>query len=131
MGERRVLWASTAGPGAIHDLLLAVQRTPLWSDWNMRHVTTHRAGSTARKVVVFARGTAIFAAALLRDRPDLVHLHAADKRGSRLRSATLATMSRLARVPVILDVHPVGSVMAATDFDWHTLDECYRRACGR
>lgn len=123
MPERRALWASTAGPGGIHDYLLAVQRTPLWTDWNMRFIPTHRAGSTALKVAVFVRGAVLFAVALIRDRPDLVHLHAVDKPGSLSRNRLLAWMSRLAGVPVVFDVHRVDAVEA---LDWRRLDARYR-----
>jgi hypothetical protein len=105
MSERRALWASTAAPSSEHDYLLAAQRTPLWTDWNMRHIATHCVGSTATKTAVFARAVVVFAIQLIRSRPDLVHLHAVGKFGSVSRSAILARMSRLARVPVILHVH--------------------------
>jgi hypothetical protein len=125
MAERQVLWASTAGPGGVHDLLLAVQQTPLWTEWNMRHIVTHRAGGTARKLLVFACGTAQFTAAL-RSRPALVHLHAVDKCGSRLRSAVLTWLSRLYRVPVLRDVHRVDSSFDTDAVDWRELDRRYR-----
>lgn len=105
MPERRVLCASTAGPGGIYDYVTAMQRTPLWSDWNVRFIATHRVGGQTAKVAVFARGTAIFAAELIRCRPDLVHLHTVAKTGSFSRNAILACMSRVARVPVVLHVH--------------------------
>jgi hypothetical protein len=108
MLERQVIWASTAGPGGIHNYLRRIQQTPLWTDWNMRHVATHRAGSTPTKIAVFARGTVLFAVHLIRSRPNLVHLHAVDKSGSLFRNTVLAFMSRLARVPVILQVHAMN-----------------------
>jgi hypothetical protein len=83
-----------------------MQQAPLWTDWNVRHIATHRVDSgQTMKVVVFARGTALFAAALIRSRPYLVHLHTVGKTGSFSRNAILAWMSRLARIPVILHVH--------------------------
>jgi glycosyl transferase family 4 len=105
MDERRVLCGSTAGPGGIHDYILAMQRTPLWHDWNIRFIATHRIGSQAGKILVFARATVLFAARLIRSRPDLAHLHTVAKTGSLSRNAILAWMSRRARVPVILHVH--------------------------
>ncbi len=105
MVERRVIWASTVAPSDVHAYLRAVQRTPLWTDWSMRHITTHRAGSTAVKIAVFARAAMLLAVALIRSRPDLVHLHAVDKSGSLSRGAILAWLSRVARVPVLFQVH--------------------------
>lgn len=131
MPERRVLWASTAGPGGIHDLLLVVQQTPLWTEWHMRHIATHRAGNPALKVAVFARGAAAFAVALVRSRPDLVHLHAVDKRGSRFRNSLLAWMSRLARVPVIFEVHGHDTAAEDPDLLWRRLDARYREVSAR
>lgn len=122
-----MLWASTAGPGPIHDQLVAAQQTPLWTDWNIRHIETHRAGNQLIKVAVFARGAAMFAVALIRTPPDLVHLHAVAKRGSMFRNRTLAWMGHLRRVPVILEVHEA----AAGDFDWRRLDALYRETAAR
>jgi hypothetical protein len=90
----------------------------------MRHIETHRAGNQLVKVAVFARGAVIFAVALIRTPPDLVHLHAVAKRGSMFRNRALAWMSRLRRVRVILEVHEA----AAGKFDWRRLDALYREA---
>ena len=105
MPERRVLCASTAGPGGIHDYVHAMQQAPLWTDWNVRFIATHRVGSQAMKIPVFARATVLFAAHLIRSRPALAHLHTVGKTGSFSRNAILAWMSRRRRVPVILHVH--------------------------
>jgi hypothetical protein len=105
MRERCVLCASTSGPGGIHGYIQAMQRTPLWNDWNVRFIATHRVGSQAMKVLVFAHATVLFAAHLTRSRTDLAHLHTVAKTGSFSRNAILAWMSRRARVPVVLHVH--------------------------
>lgn len=128
MAERRVIWASTAGPGGIHDLLVAVAQTPLWAEWNMRHIATHRAGSQVAKVSVFVRSAVTLAVALIRTPPDVVHLHAVSKRGSMFRYRTLALMCHLRGVPVLLDVHPAG---CAESVDWRRLDARYREASRR
>jgi hypothetical protein len=100
-----VLCASTEGPGGIHNYVRAMQQVPLWTDWNVRFIATHRVGSQAVKILVFARATVLFAAHLTRSRPDLAHLHTVSKTGSFSRNAILAWLARLARVPVILHVH--------------------------
>jgi hypothetical protein len=105
MPERVVLCASTAGPGGIHDYVRAMQQAPLWNEWNIRFIATHRVGSQAVKILVFARCTVLFAADLIRFRPELAHLHTVTKTGSFSRNAILAWMSQRARVPVILHVH--------------------------
>jgi len=105
MSERLVLCASTAGPRGIHDYVVAMQQAPLWNKWNVRFIATHRVGSQAMKIVVFANATVVFAAHLVRSRPDLVHLHTVGKTGSFSRNAILAWMSQRRRVPVILHVH--------------------------
>jgi hypothetical protein len=123
-----VLWASTAGPGHIYDYFRAVSQSQLGTEWHIRHIVTHRVGSTTTKVAVFARATVTFAVALVRSRPDVIHLHAVDKRGSRFRSAVLARMARLARVPVILQVHAMTRDGFDVDSEWRRLDGLYRDA---
>jgi hypothetical protein len=105
MSEQQALWASTAGPGGIHDVLLAVAQSPMWTDWNMRHIATHRTGHPVLKAAVFTHAVTQLGAAMIRKRPDLVHLHAVDKPGSFTRSALLAWLSRIGRTPVILQMH--------------------------
>ena len=128
MGERRAIWASSAAPSSISSYMLTVAQTPLWTEWNMRHIPTHRAGSTARKVAVFARAVLTLTVAMARARPDVVHVHAVSKRGSIFRGRTLALVCRAFRVPAILDIHPIDAV---DEFDWRRLDARYRRASGR
>ena len=105
MVDRKVLCASTAGPRGIHDYVVAMQQSPLWTNWNVRFIATHRVGNQAMKYVVFARAIVLFTAHLIHCRPHLVDLHTVGKTGSFSRNAILASMCRLARVPVILHVH--------------------------
>jgi glycosyltransferase involved in cell wall biosynthesis len=102
--KRRALWASTEEQGGIATYVRVMQQTPLWTDWNIRHVVTHRDGSAATKIGVFARGTLLFLAELIRFRPSVVHLHAASD-ASFVRKAILLWISRLASVPVVMHVH--------------------------
>jgi glycosyltransferase involved in cell wall biosynthesis len=105
--ERRVLWASTGTGGGIATYVAIMQNTPLWSQWNVRHVVTHSGGSAAAKISLFARGAAQFVIEVIWRRPSLVHLHTAS-RGSFIRKASLLWISRLARVPVVVHMHGGG-----------------------
>jgi glycosyltransferase involved in cell wall biosynthesis len=105
--EKRALWASTVTGGGIATYVRIMQQTPLWSEWNVRHVATHRGGSAAAKIGVFARGAMQFVAELLLRRPSVVHLHTAS-RGSFIRKATLLWISRIMRVPVVVHMHGGG-----------------------
>jgi glycosyltransferase involved in cell wall biosynthesis len=104
MPERRALWASTEAPGGISAYVRVMQQTPLWTDWNIRHIATHRDGSTAAKIAAFARGALLFIVELIRFHPDVVHLHAASKT-SFIRKGILLWISRLAGVPVVVHMH--------------------------
>ncbi|MCW2685605.1 MAG: putative glycosyltransferase [Mycobacterium sp.] len=104
MPKRRALWASTEAPGGIATYVRVMQLTPLWTDWNIQHIVTHRDGSAPAKILVFARGALLFIAELIRFRPGVVHLHAAS-RSSFMRKAILLWTSRLARVPVVIHMH--------------------------
>jgi glycosyltransferase involved in cell wall biosynthesis len=106
MSEQRALWVSTSTQtrGGIATYVLAFQRTPLWTDWNIRHVATHRDGSKTVKAGSFARGAAKFVVELIRFRPNVVHLHSS-AHASFVRKAILFWISRLAGVPVILHMH--------------------------
>jgi len=107
MGEPRALWASTNTPGGIATYVRTIQQTQLWTDWNIRHVATHRNGSAWAKIGAFARGALLFVFELIRFRPSLVHLHAAAN-GSFVRKGILLWISQLAGVPVVLHIHDSG-----------------------
>ncbi len=104
MLERRALWASTDAQGGISSYVRVMKQTPLWTDWNIRHVVTHQGGSSARKIAAFARGALLFVVQLIRFRPSVVHLHAASG-ASFVRKAILLWLSWPARVPVVLHMH--------------------------
>ena len=107
MLERRALWASTEDGGGIATYVRVIQQSPLWTDWNIRHVITHRSGSKAEKIRVFARGALLFVTELIRFRPGVVHLHAASDT-SFIRKGVLLWISWLARVPVVVHMHGSG-----------------------
>lgn len=109
MSDRKALWVSTSTEtkGGVGSYVRAVQETSLWSDWNIRHVTTHRDGSIARKTAVFALGALHFLVELIRFRPNVIHLHASAG-GSFVRKAILFWVCQPARVPVVLHMHGSG-----------------------
>jgi hypothetical protein len=86
MSEQRALWVSTSTEtkGGVASYVRTMQHTRLWSDWNVRHVATHRDGSTADKIVAFAVGVLRFVVELIRFRPTVIHLHSSS-RGSFIR----------------------------------------------
>ena len=100
------LWVSTAPDtrGGVASYVRTLSASPLPDVWSTRHIATHRDGSTRRKIATFLRGAISFAAILLFDPPDVVHLHMASY-GSFVRKASLAAYARLVRVPVVVHVH--------------------------
>lgn len=106
MSERRVLWASTSTTtrGGVATFVRTIQGTPLWDQWQVRHVATHRNGTLPVKVATFAVGLLSFLRELVVRRPAVVHLHTASY-GSFARKSILAWVCRAVRVPVVLHVH--------------------------
>ncbi len=110
----RVLCVSTsmATRGGISSYVRMLADTPLWTRWQIEHVATHRDGSAAVKIGAFGAGLVHFGWALLRRRPDAVHLHMGAY-GSFVRKAALVWLAAAARVPSVVHVH-------GSDFDfWH------------
>ncbi|OBK74416.1 glycosyltransferase family 4 protein [Mycobacterium sp. 1274761.0] len=106
MSEPRALWVSTSTEtkGGIATYVRAMQSTRMWTDWNVRHVTSHRDGSTATKVSTFVSGTIRFVIELIRLRPSVCHLHASTG-GSLVRKLILFWIARAWRVPVVIHMH--------------------------
>ena len=104
MSERRALWASTGEPGGILAYVRAMQQTPLWSEWNVRHIVTHRYGSAAAKMLFTVRAGLQFIVELVRFRPTVVHLHVASH-ASFVRKQFLSWVCRLAGAPVVIHIH--------------------------
>lgn len=106
MNEQRALWVSTSvrTPGGMTTYLQAMQKTPLWSEWNVRHVATHREGSKFTKLAAFAGGSVLFLVEMIRFRPTVVHLHTS-ARASFGRKAILLWCSSLSGLPTVLHIH--------------------------
>lgn len=106
MNDQRALWVSTSvrTPGGMTTYLQAMQKTPLWSEWNVRHVATHREGTALTKLAAFAGGAVMFLVELIRFRPSVVHLHTS-AHASFVRKATLLWLSSLYGLPTVLHIH--------------------------
>jgi glycosyltransferase involved in cell wall biosynthesis len=102
----RALWVSTAldTRGGVASCVRTLAGTPLYTEWSVRHIPTHRDGPAVLKALTFAAGLLRYVFALVVRRPDVVHLHMASY-GSFVRKATLARLARSARIPVVLHVH--------------------------
>ncbi|MPZ64396.1 MAG: glycosyltransferase [Pseudonocardiaceae bacterium] len=103
---RSALWVSTslATRGGMSTFVRTLQGTPLWANWKVTHIATHRDGSVPARIMAFADGTVAFVHTLVTRRPDLVHLHTSSY-GSFVRKATLAWLATAAALPVVLHVH--------------------------
>jgi glycosyltransferase involved in cell wall biosynthesis len=104
MDEQSAMWAATDEGGGIATYVRVMQQTPLWTEWNIRHVVTHRDGSAAAKIWAFARGGLQFGFELIRSRPSVVHLHSASDT-SFIRKGILLWASWFASVPVVMHIH--------------------------
>jgi glycosyltransferase involved in cell wall biosynthesis len=106
-GERRtVIWVSTSltTRGGISSFVRTMSATPLFSEWDIEHVATHRDGSTFAKVTQFLGSLPRLVWHLAVDRPALVHIHVASN-GSFVRKFVVNVIARAFRVPVVTHVH--------------------------
>jgi glycosyltransferase involved in cell wall biosynthesis len=106
VSARRALVVSTSlqTRGGVATYVRMLRGSPLWARWQVEHVTSHRNGSRAVKAAAFARALVHYLVALLRRRPDVVHLHMASN-GSFFRKATLFWLARALRVPAVVHLH--------------------------
>jgi glycosyltransferase involved in cell wall biosynthesis len=106
MARRRVLWASTSTrtQGGVATYVVAMQHSPLWTDWDIRHVATHRDGSALAKLLAFVGGATLFVIELIRFRPNVIHLHSSAG-ASFIRKCILFWIAQLGGVPTIVHMH--------------------------
>lgn len=104
--DTEVLWVSTSlgTRGGVSSVVREFTATPLWSDWHIRHIATHRDGSVPTRVWTYLAALITVAVTLIRRPPALMHLHTASY-GSFIRKSLLLWLARLRRVPVVLHVH--------------------------
>ena len=94
---KSALWVSTSMSthGGIASFVRTMRETPLWAEWNVRHVATHRDGSKADRVVAFVVAVPAFVKELICRRPSVVHIHMSSD-GSFYRKSLLVWISRTA-----------------------------------
>jgi glycosyltransferase involved in cell wall biosynthesis len=104
--RRTALWASTSleTRGGVSSFVRSMSATPLWDEWNVRHVATHRDGTTPAKIAQFVVSLPKFVCYLVFDRPDVVHLQVASY-GSFFRKFTLSVIATAFGVPVVTHIH--------------------------
>jgi glycosyltransferase involved in cell wall biosynthesis len=104
--EPRALWVSTSvdTKGGIATFVRGMSNTPLWQQWNVAHVATHRDGSVVAKIGKFCGCLPSFIWQLTARRPAVVHLHVASY-GSFYRKFVLSVIALSLRVPVVTHVH--------------------------
>ncbi|RJO75601.1 glycosyltransferase family 1 protein [Nocardia panacis] len=90
--------------GGVASFVRQMRDTPLWAEWDIRHVATHRDGSVATKIGTYAISLFVYCLRLMVDRPSIVHLHMSSS-GSFLRKYLCQLIARFARVPVVVHVH--------------------------
>jgi glycosyltransferase involved in cell wall biosynthesis len=104
--SRTALWASTSleTRGGVSSFVRRMSETPLWAEWNIKHVATHRDGSTSAKIAQFVVSLPKFVYYLVFERPDVVHLQVASY-GSFFRKFILSVIARAFCVPVVTHIH--------------------------
>lgn len=106
MSEQRALWVSTsmATRGGVATFVREMRETPLWSEWNVRHVATHRDGGVLTKLTAYVLAVFVYLYRLAEQRPTVVHLHLSSY-GSFPRKYLFELVARALRTPVVLHVH--------------------------
>lgn len=107
--RRRALWVSTSmsTKGGVSSVVRAFNETPLWAEWDIHHVVTHRDGSKLSRMTIFVVGSMKFVVELVLRRPDLVHIHMSSA-GSFVRKCILTWLARAFRLPVVIHMHGGG-----------------------
>ncbi|MFI6865279.1 glycosyltransferase family 4 protein [Nocardia sp. NPDC050406] len=106
MNRQRALWVSTsmATRGGVATFVRDMRDTPLWSEWNIRHVATHRDGSIATKLLTYCAALVVYTYQLVVYRPSIVHVHLSSY-GSFPRKYLLELLARAFGKPVVLHMH--------------------------
>ncbi|MEC3955846.1 glycosyltransferase family 4 protein [Nocardia sp. CDC153] len=104
--KQRALWVSTSMStrGGVASFVRDMRSTPLWDEWHIDHVPTHRDGSIATKLAAYQVAVFVYAYRLLVHRPTVVHLHMSSY-GSFPRKYLFELLARVLRIPVVLHVH--------------------------
>jgi len=105
-GAPRVLMLGTAlgGKGGIASVVAGLHQDGLFEREDVRYLPTHAEGSAARKVGIWLASVWHTALVCLRDRPAVVHAHAAS-RGSFFRKSLLLLLARRCGAATIFHLH--------------------------
>ncbi|MFI5783601.1 glycosyltransferase family 4 protein [Nocardia sp. NPDC051570] len=90
--------------GGVATFVRQMRDTPIWAEWDIRHVATHRDGGVATKLATYAQALFIYVYRLAVHRPSIVHLHISSY-GSFPRKYLFELIARAARTAVVLHVH--------------------------
>ncbi|MRH88261.1 glycosyltransferase [Nocardia sp. SYP-A9097] len=90
--------------GGVATFVREMRETPIWTEWDIRHVATHRDGGVGTKLAVYALALFVYLYRLVVHRPAIVHLHLSSY-GSFPRKYLFELIARAARTPVVLHVH--------------------------
>ncbi|MBL1074071.1 glycosyltransferase [Nocardia sp. 2] len=90
--------------GGVASFVREMRETPLWTEWDVRHVTTHRDGTALTKIAIAARALVVYLYQVLAHRPAVVHLHMSSY-GSFVRKYVFELIARGLRIPVVLHLH--------------------------
>lgn len=106
MNRQRALWVSTSMStrGGVATFVREMRETPIWTEWDIRHVATHRDGSLATKLLTYCASIFQYTYRLAAHRPSIVHIHLSSY-GSFPRKYLFELMARSLRTPVVLHVH--------------------------
>ncbi|UFS98890.1 glycosyltransferase family 4 protein [Nocardia huaxiensis] len=106
MKQQRALWVSTSKstPGGVATYVRDMEQTPLWKNWDIHHVATHRKGGTATKIAAYVASFPVYFYQLAVFRPTVVHIHVSSY-GSFVRKYIFELIARALRRPVVLHVH--------------------------
>ncbi|MEV6066948.1 glycosyltransferase family 4 protein [Nocardia sp. NPDC052001] len=106
MKRQRALWVSTSMStrGGVATFVREMRETPIWMEWDIRHVATHRDGGIATKLAAYTQAVFVYLYRLAVHRPSIVHLHLSSY-GSFPRKYLFELIARVVRKPVVLHVH--------------------------
>lgn len=104
--KRHALWVSTSVTtrGGIATFVRTMHDTPLWLQWHIRHIATHRDGTIPSRVLAYLRAWPRILQEFLWHRPSLVHIHMASD-GSFYRKSAIVWLAKVTRTPVVLHIH--------------------------
>ncbi|NNH70792.1 glycosyltransferase family 4 protein [Nocardia uniformis] len=90
--------------GGVATFVREMRETPIWTEWDIRHVATHRDGGVATKFAAYFGSLFVYTYRLVVERPSIVHIHLSSY-GSFPRKYLFELMARAVRTPVVLHVH--------------------------